>query len=160
MMSRIRRARPSPAIAIALLALVAAMTTTAIAGQGASTSAVSKKKVRKIATNIAQNITRKKFSRRFPIGGGDLGTITTRSAQTTMAPSPASTTFEATASCQPGEKVLSGGVNTPSESGPGPQFTVLDSHKVGEGWRVQVTNGAGNPPPGQTLTVEAYCLAP
>jgi hypothetical protein len=42
--------RPSPAIIVAVLALVAALAGTAIAGPNASTSAVSKKKVKKIAT--------------------------------------------------------------------------------------------------------------
>jgi len=47
---RIRDGRPSPAIVVAVLALVAALAGTALAGTDASTSAISKKKVKKIAT--------------------------------------------------------------------------------------------------------------
>jgi hypothetical protein len=43
------RARPSPAIVVAVLALVAALAGTALAGTGAGTSAINKKKVKKIA---------------------------------------------------------------------------------------------------------------
>jgi hypothetical protein len=150
-MRRIRHARPSPTIVIAVLALVAAMTTTAIAGQSASIS-VSKKKVRTIAKNVA----RKQIDRRFPVGSGRLGTINTRTAHVSLPPSPPGTTFEATASCQPGEKVISGGVDTPNQE----PFSVADSQKAGEGWRARVSASAGVPPgtPPQ-LTVEAYCLA-
>jgi hypothetical protein len=50
---RIRDARRSPAIAVAALALVAALAGTALAGTDATTSAISKKKVKKIATKQA-----------------------------------------------------------------------------------------------------------
>jgi hypothetical protein len=50
---RIRSSRPSPAIIVAVLALVAALAGTAVAGPNASTSAVSKKKVKKIAKKQA-----------------------------------------------------------------------------------------------------------
>jgi hypothetical protein len=79
-----------------------------------------------------------------------------RSVQLPLAPSPPGTAFEATASCQPGEKVLSGGVNTPN----GEPFSVADSQKMGEGWRARVVASTGVPPPGDTLTVDAYCLVP
>jgi len=46
----IKASRPSPAIVIAALALVAAVAGTAFAGPEASTSAINKKKVKKIAT--------------------------------------------------------------------------------------------------------------
>src|SRR5262245_60860514 len=45
-----KQRRPSPAILIAALALVAAFAGTALAGPSASTSALSKKKVKKITT--------------------------------------------------------------------------------------------------------------
>jgi hypothetical protein len=48
-----RRMRPSPAIVVAALALVAAVAGTAIAGTDATTSAINKKKVKKIATKQA-----------------------------------------------------------------------------------------------------------
>jgi hypothetical protein len=46
---RIRASRPSPAIVIAVVALVAALAGTALAGPDATTSAINKKKVKKIA---------------------------------------------------------------------------------------------------------------
>ena len=49
-MRRGNSSRPSPAIIVAVLALVAALAGTALAAPGASTSAISKKKVKKIAT--------------------------------------------------------------------------------------------------------------
>ena len=45
--------RPSPAIVVAVMALVAAVAGTAVAGPGASTSKITKKKVTKIATKVA-----------------------------------------------------------------------------------------------------------
>ena len=60
-MNRLRM--PSPAILVAVLALVAALAGTAVAEQ-ATTSAVTKKKVKKIAN--------KQIDKRFPIEGGDL----------------------------------------------------------------------------------------
>jgi hypothetical protein len=50
---RIRDGRPSPAIIVAALALVAALAGTALAGPQAGTSAINKKKVKKIATKQA-----------------------------------------------------------------------------------------------------------
>jgi hypothetical protein len=48
-MGQIRTSRPSPAIIVAGLALVAALAGTALAGSDVATSALSKKKVKKIA---------------------------------------------------------------------------------------------------------------
>lgn len=55
-MQRIMSYRPSPALVIAVLALVAALAGTALAGPDASTSALSKKKVRKIVTKLAPEL--------------------------------------------------------------------------------------------------------
>src|SRR5918996_1112923 len=52
-MSRIRPSRPSPAIVLAILALVAAVAGTAIAGPNATTSALTKATVKKIAKKEA-----------------------------------------------------------------------------------------------------------
>jgi hypothetical protein len=49
-MEKLRTSRPSPAIALAVLAIVAALAGTAIAGPDGSTSALTKSKVKKIAT--------------------------------------------------------------------------------------------------------------
>lgn len=58
-MRSVFRSRPSPAISVAVVALVAALAGTAVAGPGASTSLVTKKKVRKVAN--------KEIDKRFPI---------------------------------------------------------------------------------------------
>ena len=50
MMKRVRALRSLPAIVVAALALVAALAGTAIAGPGAESSAINKKKVKKIAS--------------------------------------------------------------------------------------------------------------
>jgi hypothetical protein len=63
-MSGIKGARPSPALIVAVLALVAALAGTAIAGPGASTSALTKAKVRKIAKKQANKL--------LPIDSGEL----------------------------------------------------------------------------------------
>jgi hypothetical protein len=52
-MRQIRASRPSPTIVVAVLALVAALAGTAVAGPDASTSAISKKKVKRIAKKQA-----------------------------------------------------------------------------------------------------------
>ena len=54
-MGLIRTSRPSPAIVVAVLALVAALAGTALAGPNATTSAISKKKAKKIAKKQAIN---------------------------------------------------------------------------------------------------------
>ena len=48
-MKRFTHSRPSPALAVAALALVAALAGTAVAGPGASTSAITKAKVKKVS---------------------------------------------------------------------------------------------------------------
>jgi hypothetical protein len=64
MARRIVSSRPSPALIVAVVALVAAVAGTAIAGPGASTSAISKSKVKKIAN--------KQINKRLPLGTGDI----------------------------------------------------------------------------------------
>ena len=63
-MRRVFKSRPSPAIVVAVVALVAALAGTAVAGPDASTSAVTKKKVKKIAN--------KEIDKRFPLGTAGL----------------------------------------------------------------------------------------
>jgi hypothetical protein len=145
-MRRIISARPSPAIVVAVVALVAALAGTAIAGPGASTSALTKAKVKSIATKKANQA----IQNTLPIGSTEFGTINTRTATATIN----SFSFgEATANCQTGEKVISGG-----SRGPGTFPLIAESHKQGEGWRVRAFNNTGNN--NETLTVEAYCLQP
>jgi hypothetical protein len=63
MLSRLRPSRPSPAILVAVVALVAAVAGTAVADPVANTSAINKKKVKKIANKAAA----KAVDAQFPI---------------------------------------------------------------------------------------------
>jgi hypothetical protein len=144
-MRGINRSRPSPAIIVAVVALIAALAGTAVAGPGASTSALNRAKVK----NIARKQANKAVQSIFPITGGDLGTVTTRTQSQTVAPGQ---TTSATANCQPNERVLSGGFIVPT----GFEFVEQDRQQ-GEGWFVQVFN---NTSATHTFTAQANCLAP
>jgi hypothetical protein len=145
-MTRITRSRPSPAIIVAVVALIAALAGTAMAGPDASTSVLNRAKVK----NIARKQANKAVQTVFPITGADLGVVTTRTVTQNVNSGQAAT---ATANCQPGERVLSGGF---VYSAPNGVFAEQD-RKQGEGWLVQVFNFSGA---NQTFTVEANCLAP
>jgi hypothetical protein len=144
-MSRI--SRPSPAILVAVIALVAAFAGTAIAGPGASTSAVDKSDVKRIATKKAN----KAVNAAFPVTSAKLGTINTRTQTQTLPPTGFAGT-DVTANCQTGEKAISGGVNAPTGD-----VLVGSSHKQGEGWLARLFNFGGAP---VSATVEVYCLVP
>lgn len=163
-MRGIMRKRPSPAIVIAVVALVAALAGTAVAGPGATTSKITRSKVKTIAN--------KQINKQLPWETGDiadgavttpklangavvspkLGTIDTHSVTQSV---PDGEYFEATANCGSGEKVISGGVRwenpTLAEFMP-----IHESYKDGEGWHARVINNAGAP---RTVHIEAYCLA-
>lgn len=66
----IKRSRPSPALVVASLALIAALTGTAIAGPHATTGAVSKARVKKIATRqinkLAPRLARRQINKLAP----------------------------------------------------------------------------------------------
>ena len=144
-MRRITRSRPSPAIIVAVVALIAALAGTALAGPSASTSVVTKSKVKKIAKKQANRA----VQTIFPIAGGDLGVVNTRTSTQNVASGASAST---TANCQTGERVLSGGV-----FGSAPAVLVEADRKQGEGWTGSVFNATGAP---HSFTVEAYCLAP
>lgn len=99
MAKRIVSARPSPALVVAVLALVAAVAGTAIAGPGASTSAITKSKVKKIAN--------KQIDKRLPLTGADVDygihKVTVLSGANTAG---------ATATCPDGEIAIGGGSDT------------------------------------------------
>jgi hypothetical protein len=159
-MSRSTSRRPSPALLVAVVALVAALAGTAVAGPGASSSAITKAKVKKIAN--------KQINKRLPWKTADIadGAITAPKlgAAAVTAPKlaaintrestvafPAGTFAETTADCQTGERALSGGIRSESAF---PIVTEL--HKTnGEAWRGRAFNNSG----ASTLTVEVYCLA-
>jgi hypothetical protein len=163
-MRRIANSRPSPAIVVAIVALVAGLAGTAVAGPGAETSAVTKKKVKKIANRqinkrlpwgtaaIADNaITTPKIAD-DAVTAPKLAAITTRSATFNV---PDGGYGEGTVQCQSGERALSGGVridNTALAT-----FTpIVESHKEGNGWYARVNNGSGTGD--RVATVEVYCL--
>jgi hypothetical protein len=160
-MRRTISARSSPALIVAVVALVAALAGTAVAGPGASSSAITKAKVKKVAN--------KQINKQLPWETGDiadaaitaaklapasvtapkLATINTRDETVAF---PANNFAEATADCQTGERVLSGGIRSTSTFP-----LVSELHKTnGEGWRGRAFNATGT---AFTLTVEAYCLA-
>jgi hypothetical protein len=161
-----RISRPSPALIVAVIALTAAFAGTAIAGPGASTSAITKKKVKKIA--------KKQVNKRFPIETAELadGAVTTGklandavtapklgaiNTRTTTITIPDGAYGEATVQCQSGERAISGGVRV--DNPVLATFTpVVESHKEGEGWFARVQNGSGTG--AHTAHVEVYCLAP
>jgi hypothetical protein len=157
-MKNVIRSRPSPAIVIAVLALVAAVAGTAVADPGASSSALTKAKVKQIAKKQAN----KQINKQLPWGPEDiatgavvapkLGAVETRSTTVLV---PAGEYREATANCQPGERVLSGGVKW-NNVNIDENFPHIESYKEGEGWYARVQNAFASD---RSVTVEAYCLA-
>ena len=167
-MEKKKRRLPSAAMIVAVVALVAAITGTAIAGPDAFTS-ISKTKTKKIANQQAK----KQINKRTPWTGNDiadgavsssklsdesvksdeLGEISTRTSNTTIA---ANATGTASVSCESGEKVVSGGwEGPPTNVNTGPVLISSSDKKNNEGWTTSATNFGDAP--GQ-LTVYAYCL--
>ena len=169
-MGKSRRLGPSPAMVVAVVALVAAITGTAVAGPDASTS-VNRKKTKQIAKKQAK----KQINKQTPWQSGDiaagaigtsqlsdeavkadeLGEINQNTTTVTIQPDQQG---EATAQCDNDEKVISGGfdgVVDPQFNGPG-ILTHVDK-RANNGWTARAVN-LGNAP-GQ-LVVYAYCLEP
>lgn len=90
------------------------------------------------------------------VGGPDLATIITRTNTVTSPDSGAS--FNVTASCNAGERLIGGGANwTPARF----DTHLLESHNDGNTWRVVGaigTLGPGFEEEPSNLTAEAYCL--
>jgi hypothetical protein len=179
-MKRIR-SRPSPAIVVAVLALVAAVGGTAVAGPPASTSAVTKKKVKKIAN--------KQIAKQLPWETGDiangavtsqkladgavtapkLGTLTVRTSDATPLPTDGvpgngfSQALSAEARCQPGEVAIGGGVQRIELESDGVQdghvvatrYIIQSGRPVGMLGRAGTDSGSGV----TSFTVEVLCLA-
>jgi hypothetical protein len=145
-MTRLIRSRTSPALIVAVVALIAALAGTAIAGPGASSSAITKSKVKKIANKQAG----KQIQALLPIGSAELAVINTRT-QTQTIPANGFNGTRITANCQSGERIISGGY----KNGNGSQILVGESFKQGDGWEVLAYNFSGG---NQSVTVEAYCL--
>jgi hypothetical protein len=152
MKTRFLSARPSPAIVVAVMALVVALAGTAVAGPGAQSSAITKKKVKKVA--------KKQINKDKPYTSEDLAPsaviadklaqINTRTTTQTVP----NTGFAGTtivANCQGTEKLISGGVRAP-----GGDILMGDNHQQGQGWNSEVHNFGGAP---VQVQVEAYCLS-
>ena len=155
-----RNRRPSPAIIVAVVALVAALSGTALAAPG-DDDGLTKKDVKKIAKKKSN----KQIDKRVPWGERDLGPNSVTSEQlsafvthqtvATIAPGTSETIV---ANCAPaasdpslpGENLISGGVRT----GPG-TTSIEQSHQQGEGWSAEVRNDGGAP---VEVQVEANCL--
>jgi hypothetical protein len=147
---------PSPALIVAVVALVAALAGTAIADPGASSSKITKAKVKKVAN--------KQINKRLPIETSELAdnavtapklaAINTREATVTV-PSAGTTYAEVSVDCQAGEKLISGGARV-NNAALNEFVLVTESHKQGNGWYARAFNGFGT---NRDLTVEAHCLS-
>src|SRR5918994_2448804 len=100
-MTRLRRARPSPALVISVLAMVAAVAGTAVAANPTANSSadVTKKQAKKIAKKQAK----KQVNKRLPIGSDELAVI---DEHTEVVSVPANSHRSITASCEPNEVVI------------------------------------------------------
>jgi hypothetical protein len=180
---RIRDGRPSPAIIVAALALVAALAGTAVAGPQATSSAINKKKVKKIARKQAN----KAIDAALPVGGDGiadgavgrgkiaasavgpsaLGDIVVRRGQE---PLNDGSNAIPSASCLPGERLISGGGATNRSNAPDISMNSSDPENangtgVGTGepisppgrWSVEFVNAPGGV--GDSIAVAfALCL--
>jgi hypothetical protein len=168
---RISSLRQSPAMVVAVVALVAAVAGTAVADPGASTSKITKAKVKKVAN--------KQINKRIPWKTADiadgaitapkLGTLTVRQSALTTVPADGapgnglSQARNAEATCNAGEIALSGGVSDiqPEADGAQPGLTVYGTRYVTTAGRpTGIRARVGNDFPADiTFRVEVLCLA-
>jgi metal-dependent amidase/aminoacylase/carboxypeptidase family protein len=167
-MKRIWSSRPSPALVVAVVALVAALAGTAVAADPLATSSatVTKKKVKRIAKKVAKKQAKKKVNAfeaaKFPIGASDLATIDEHTQSETISPSTGGTLSKetATATCDTGERVISGGWTTELEQvGTDARVALsFEDQRSDNGWSASAVNLSGTLD--NELTAHAYCLAP
>ena len=144
---RFIRTRPSPALLVSVIALVAAVAGTAVAADPvANSSAINKKKVKKIAKKQAN----KAVNNALPIGSDELAAINER---TEIVEVPANSHRSVTASCESTETVVSGGFRWLHEGGT--NLDVRASHRDGNAWRADARNNSGT---AREFRVHAYCL--
>jgi hypothetical protein len=161
-MTRLKRSRPSPALIVAVVALVAALAGTAVAADPLATTSVSKKKTKKIAKKQANKAVDAFAAATFPISGAELATIEERTDSTDIPISAGGVISEdtATANCQTGERVISGGWSTELQADGVTTIAALpnEDRRTDNGWEAS----AGNLSTTNTneLTAHAYCLAP
>ena len=117
------RSRPSPAMVLAVFALLFAMVGTAVAGPDALTRAITKSKVKKVSAKQANKAIDQRASglsvanantantantvANGAVTAPKLGVIVTRVAEVDVADGTGNAT---NATCQPGERLISGGV--------------------------------------------------
>ena len=158
-------ARPSPAIVVAVLALVAAVAGTAVAGPGASTSKITKKKVTKIADKEI-----KKLAPGLSVAHADtadtantagnatqLGNVTYVKGPENSVPADTTTHLLGAAICPAGSTVVGGGHTGSS------LFRVAQSYPTADngtdpgrrGWTVLVQNtfGGGGAADGRAVAI-------
>ena len=167
-MSRIKRARPSPALVISIVAMFAALG----GGAFAATATTSKDAVNKNG-NLNKNVVKKKNIAKNAVVTGKikngkvtgsklsdesvsaskLGSITEVTETSPPAQAPAIT---ATATCPEGSQVVAGGYSTNppyDEANVGP--VVHKSERSNNGWKADATAVDT----GDTVTAKAYCLS-
>ena len=170
-MMGVSRLNQSPAMIVAIVALIAALAGTAIADPGASTSKITKSKVKKIAN--------KQINKRLPIDAAELGagavtapklgTLTVRDSAPTTVPADGapgnglSQARNAEVSCNAGEVALGGGVRDvePEVDGAQAGLTVYgERYVVTQGRPTGIRARVGNDFPSDiTFRVEVLCLA-
>jgi hypothetical protein len=161
-MTRFRRSRPSPALIVAVVALVAALAGTAVAADPLATTSVSKKKTKKIAKKQANKAVDAFATATLPIGGSDLATIQERTDSTDIPVTTGGTISKdtATANCETGERVISGGWSTELDIAGGVTTAALsyEDKRTDNGWEASAGNLSSTTT--NELTAYAYCLAP
>jgi hypothetical protein len=171
MSRKARDLRPSPAIIVAIVALVAAVAGTAVAGQDASTSALTKSKVKKVAkkqvNKLAPGIANEEITKRAPglsvasaVTASRLANVTVQREDATVVDNTANGII---VECPAGQQVISGGVITGANdtyiTNSVPANAVVGDLNDGEtftAWRgfvVNQTGGSGDHP----FTVYAVC---
>jgi hypothetical protein len=163
-MNRIWTSRPSPALVVAVVALVAALAGTAVAADPLASNAktVTRHTVKKIAKKVAKKQAKKAINKKFPIGGSDLATIEERTDSESIAPN-TSGSFSAetaTADCETGEQVISGGWTTELEQvGTDARVALaFEDQRSDNGWEASAVNLSSTL--SNEVTAHAYCLAP
>jgi hypothetical protein len=145
-MTRLRQARPRPAMIVAVLALVAALAGTAVASDPVANTAVTKKKTKQIAKRIANRA----VADALPIGSGELATI---DEHTEIISIPGNSHRSITASCDAGETIISGGWRWLYEGAN--NVEVRSDHREGNAWLASGRNDTATP---KEFRVHAYCL--
>lgn len=156
--------RPSAGLIVAMIALVLALAGSAVAlpGKGSvdkndlAKGSVTKKAIKKGAVTkkaIGKAAVTSAALADASVGATKLKAIAQRTATATVADG---TYGEATATCQAGETLISGGATV--ENAALAAFTpLMESGPAGNGWNARILNGSGQG--NQTLTAYALCLA-